>query len=127
MLHLLDTHTFLWFINGDTQLSANAIEKIESDGAINFISIASIWEIAIKISLGKLELKKPFAEIKIQIEQNDFQVLPITVEDALLVSSLPFHHWDPFDRLIIAQSIQHKLPIVTKDDNFRKYDTSVIW
>ena len=127
MLHLLDTHTFLWFINGDRQLSANAIEKIESDGAINFISIASIWEIAIKINLGKLESRKPFAEIKTYIEQNGFQVLPITIEDALLVSSLPFHHRDPFDRLIIAQSIQHKLPIITKDDNFRKYDTSVIW
>jgi PIN domain nuclease of toxin-antitoxin system len=102
MLQLLDTHTFIWFINGDNQLSAKAIEKIESDDAINFISIASIWEIAIKISLGKLELRKPFSEIESQIQENGFQILPITIRDTLVVSSLPFYHRDPFDRLIIA-------------------------
>jgi PIN domain nuclease of toxin-antitoxin system len=127
MLHLLDTHTFIWFINGDHQLSANAIQKIESDDAINFISIASIWEIAIKISLGKLELRKPFSEIESQIQENGFQILPITIQDTLIVSSLPFHHRDPFDRLIIAQSLHHKISIITKDDIFRKYSTDIFW
>jgi PIN domain nuclease of toxin-antitoxin system len=127
MLHLLDTHTFIWFINGDDQLSANAIKKIESDEAINFISIASIWEIAIKISLGKLELRRSFAEIESQIQENGFQILPVTIQDSLIVSSLPFHHRDPFDRLIIAQSLHHKLSIITKDDVFRKYSTDIFW
>jgi PIN domain nuclease of toxin-antitoxin system len=127
MLNLLDTHTFIWFINGDTHLSTNAIKRIQSDGAINFISIASIWEIAVKISLGKLELRKPFAEIESQIQENGFQVLPMIIQDMLIVSSLPFHHRYPFDRLIIAQSLYHKLSIITKDDIFRKYSADVFW
>ncbi len=127
MLNLLDTHTFIWFISGDTQLSANAIKRIQTDDAINFISIVSIWEIAVKISLGKLELKRPFTEIESQIQGNGFQLLPITIQDTLIVSALPFHHRDPFDRLIIAQSIHHKLSILTKDDIFRKYTQDVFW
>ncbi len=127
MLNLLDTHTFIWFINGDSQLSTNAIKRIQFDDVINFISIVSIWEIAVKISLGKLELKKPFTEIESQIQENGFQVLPITIQDTLIVSALPFHHRDPFDRLIIAQGLHHKLSIITKDDIFRQYSTDVFW
>lgn len=127
MLQLLDTHTFIWFINGDTALSDKIITRIESADAINFISIASIWEIAIKTSLGKLELKRPFNEIESQIQENNFQILPVTIDDTITISSLPFHHRDPFDRLLAAQSLNNKISIITKDDIFKKYNVDVIW
>lgn len=127
MQHLLDTHTLIWFINGDEELSDKAKNIIETDGAVNFVSVASLWEIAIKVSLGKLELKTPFTEIKSQLDQNGFQLLPITWEDTLLIASLPFHHRDPFDRIMVAQGINNKLKIITKDDQFKKYSLVLIW
>jgi PIN domain nuclease of toxin-antitoxin system len=114
MNHLLDTHTIIWFINGDLELSKKARDLIEKDSGVNFVSIASLWEIAIKVSLGKLELNGAFSEIKIQLDQNGFQLLPITWEDTLLIASLPFHHRDPFDRILIAQSLSNNLGIITK-------------
>ncbi len=127
MNNLLDTHAFIWFLNGDIGLSDHAKKCIEQQDANNFISIASLWEIAIKISLGKLELKTSFAKIAEQIELNDFQVLPITFEDTLLISQLPFHQRDPFDRIIIAQSITNHLSIITRDKFFESYTANVIW
>ena len=126
-MHLLDTHTVIWFINGDAALSGKARKIIETGSAGNFVSIASLWEIAIKVSLGKLELTAPFSEIKIQLDQNGFQLLPITWEDTLLIAALPFHHRDPFDRILIAQSISNKLDIITRDEQFKAYDVSVMW
>lgn len=127
MNHLLDTHTIIWFINGDSELSKKARNLIERDSVTNFVSVASLWEIAIKVSLGKLELNGPFSEIKIQLDQNGFQVLPITWEDTLLIASLPFHHRDPFDRILIAQSINNKLNIITRDEQFKHYAVSLVW
>lgn len=127
MNNLLDTHTFIWFNEGDIQLSKDARKAIERDDVINFISIASLWEISIKISLGKLELKTPFSSISDQILKNGFQILPITFDDTLALSKLPFHHRDPFDRMIISQSISNKLAIVSKDKNFKDYQVSLIW
>lgn len=88
--NLLDTHTLIWYINGDPELSQAARAAIEADNTINFVSIASLWEIAIKISLGKLDLKTPFNQIGRQIEANGFEILPITFEDTLTLSTLPF-------------------------------------
>src|ERR1700712_4876813 len=105
MNNLLDTHTYIWFVEGDNQLSNKARKSIESKNTINFIRIASLWEIAIKISLEKLELKAPFSTIAEQINFNGFQILPVTFEDTLKLSELPFHHKDPFDRIIISQGI----------------------
>lgn len=127
MRHLLDTHTLLWFINGDEELSESAKNTIEADNTVNFVSVASLWEIAIKVSLGKLELKAPFTEIKSQLDQNGFQLLPITWEDTLLITSLPLHHRDPFDRIMVAQGINNKLKIITKDDQFKNYPVALIW
>ena len=127
MNNLLETHTFIWFNEGDIQLSKDARKAIERDDVINFISIASLWEISIKISLGKLELKTPFSSISDQILKNGFQILPITFDDTLALSKLPFHHRDPFDRMIISQSISNKLAIVSKDKNFKDYQVSLIW
>lgn len=125
--NLLDTHTFIWYVNGDTELSQNAKTAIEADDTINFVSIASLWEMAIKISLGKLELKTPFNQIGRQIEANGFEVLPITLEDTMTLSLLPFHHRDPFDRIIIVQNFNNGLNLISKDKIFDLYRAKVIW
>lgn len=125
--NLLDTHTLIWYINGDMELSQNARAAIETDSAINFVSIASLWEMAIKISLGKLVLKTPFNQISRQVEENGFEVLPVTFEDALTVSTLPFYHRDPFDRIIIVQGFNNELTIISKDKNFDLYKANVLW
>lgn len=125
--NLLDTHTLIWFIDGDTMLSQKAKKEIEEENAINFVSIASLWEITIKISLGKIELKTSFNQINNKFIENGFEILPITFEDTLVISSLPFHHRDPFDRIIIAQANTNKMAIISKDEQFSLYSTKVIW
>ncbi|HJY21566.1 MAG TPA: type II toxin-antitoxin system VapC family toxin [Hanamia sp.] len=127
MNNLLDTHAFIWFIEGDNQLSDQARKSIERNDVISFISIASLWEISIKISLKKLELKTPFTDISKQILKNGFQILPITFEDTLTLTGLPFYHRDPFDRIIISQSVTNKLSIISKDKNFIEYGVTLIW
>ncbi len=127
MNNLLDTHTFIWFINGEEELSGNARKAIEYKGANNFVSIASLWEIAIKLSLGKLKLRTEFSAVPEQIIGNGFQILPITFEDTLKLSALLFHHRDPFDRLIIVQSLTNRLDIISKDKQFANYGVSTVW
>ena len=125
--NLLDTHTFLWFIDGSDNLSPKALENIENENAKNFISIVSLWEIAIKLSLGKLEVNIPFKQIEDVVFKNNFQILPISFTDLLKLSELPFHHRDPFDRLLIAQCINNEMIFLSKDENVFKYNVSVIW
>ena len=125
--NLLDTHTFLWFIDGNENLSPKALEHIENENAQNFISIVSLWEIAIKLSLGKLEVNIPFKQIEDVVFKNNFQILPISFTDLLKLSELPFHHRDPFDRLLIAQCINNEMMFLSKDENVSKYNASIIW
>ena len=125
--NLLDTHTFIWFIDGDKQLSQTARTSIEGDNVVNYVSIGSLWEIAIKVSLKKLELKVSFDQINKQFLENGFELLPVTFADTLTVSTLPFHHRDPFDRIIIAQALNSGINIITKDENFSLYGVNVIW
>lgn len=127
MNHLLDTHTLIWFLNGDSDLSTKARKAIESADAINFVSIVSLWEISIKISLGRLSLKKSFGKIEEEIKNNNFEMLPISFQDTLTLSSLPFHHRDPFDRLLISQTINNKFTIISKDQYFDSYQIKVLW
>lgn len=126
-MNLLDTHTLVWFINGDKQLSNKGRRAIENELAENFISIASIWEIGIKISLGKLELTQPFTNLSEQILQNNFHVIAISLEDVFTISTLDFHHRDPFDRMIAAQSLNRKMTLITKDNIFKEYNVQTIW
>jgi PIN domain nuclease of toxin-antitoxin system len=114
---LLDTHTFIWFISGDQALPQKALDAIKNTENKCYISIASIWEIAIKFSLKKLELKSDF----------DIEVLQITFQHLQKIINLEFHHRDPFDRLIIAQAIVENLTIITKDENFSRYTDSLFW
>lgn len=125
MANLLDTHTLIWFLSGDNSLSSKAKTQIEKE--INYVSIACVWEIAVKLSLGKLILNAPFQEFIIQLQKNYFNILPITFEDTLIVSTLPFIHRDSFDRIMIAQATTNKLQLISKDEHFSKYEIEVIW
>ena len=105
MNYLLDSHALIWFLNGDKDLSSKARKAIESPGAINFISIVSLWEIAIKIRLGKLDINISFDTLKTVLINNQIELLPIHFEHIQQLLTLPLHHNDPFDRLIISQAI----------------------
>ena len=100
MEYLLDTHTFLWFINGDTQLSKKAREAIADPDVIKYISIASFWEIAIKVNLGKLSLDMPYIDLRLQVTDNGFEILPITFSHTAELISLDLHHRDPLTGLL---------------------------
>ena len=127
MQFLLDTHTFIWFINGDRQLPEGIINEVKNVDNRCLISIASIWEIAIKSSLKKLELKADFNKIGRFLTDNDIEILPITFEHIQILINLPFHHRDPFDRIIISQGISEELVVMSKDENFKKYDVNIRW
>ena len=119
---LLDTHIFLWFIMGSSTLSTHARDLIEDGANEKFLSVVSLWEIAIKYSLGKLSLSAPFDElIPQQLSLNGFELLNIKIDHATMVATLPFHHRDPFDRLLIAQAAVEKMPIVSVDAVFDAY------
>jgi len=125
---LLDTHTFLWFITNDKNLSPMAREIIEDSDNDRLLSIASLWEIAIKSSLGKLKSKAPFPQlIPVQLKINLIELLPIKISHLSLVSDLTFHHRDPFDRLLIAQSLVEDLPIISIDAQLDDYGIDRIW
>jgi len=124
---LTDTNAFLYFINNDLVLTAAAREVFESAARIQMSSV-SIWEIAIKVSIGKLPLPDSFGNfVPYHVEQNDIQIVSPRLEDYKQVASLPFHHKDPFDRLIIAQALIAKLPVVSADKNFDLYGIKRIW
>jgi PIN domain nuclease of toxin-antitoxin system len=127
MNFLLDTHTFIWFINGDRSLSDKVISKIKNVENQCFFSIASIWEISIKMRLNKLQLKSDFNNITNFCIDNEIEILPITFEHIQALNDLDFHHRDPFDRIIIAQSITEELTVITKDENFHLYKVKCLW
>ena len=125
---LLDTHTFLWWINDAPELSQSARRAITNADSECFLSVASCWEMAIKSSLGKLTLAKPIERFVLdQITENGFLMLNIELRHAAKVESLPFHHRDPFDRLLIGQAISDKLTIITADSMFSPYGVKLIW
>ena len=125
---LLDTHTLLWFLVGSPRLSMDARDLVESATNTKEVSMASLWEIAIKCSLGKLRLEQPFDTLfPSQIEQNGFGVLPIQVEHIRYVVHLPFHHGDPFDRLIVAQCKVEDMALISADSQLDAYGIKRLW
>lgn len=125
---LLDTHVFLWWITDDPQISLAARQIIENTDNILYLSAASGWEIVIKARLGKLDLPDDAPEyVSEQIALNAIQVLPIEMSHVLQVYTLPGHHRDPFDRLLVAQSQVEQLPILTVDPLIARYSVATIW
>ena len=119
---LLDTHAFLWFIGGSPNLSGQARQLIEDAGNERLISIASLWEMSIKASLGKLKLNLSFPDmVKEHVSGNSMKLLHISSEHLDVVRSLPFHHKDPFDRLLIAQSLSENILVLSRDQAFDDY------
>ena len=125
---LLDTHTFLWFISGNPQLSNYAQQLIEDVSNKRFLSVVSLWEMSIKSSIGKLRIDMPFTQIFTEhVVNNAIQLLHISPEHLDYVRTLPFYHKDPFDRLIIAQGQSENISILSKDEVFKEYEVECIW
>ncbi|PSB05796.1 PIN domain nuclease [Pleurocapsa sp. CCALA 161] len=124
---LLDTHTFLWFVNDNPKLSDRLKDLIEDTNNVSYLSIASLWEMSIKFNLGKLTLDPNYEEfVEREVTTSTVRLLNIELEHLRINSTLPFHHRDPFDRLIIAQSIAEEIPIVSVDSAFDKYSVALI-
>lgn len=125
---LLDTHAFLWFIEGNLNLSKTARSLIEDEENQRFLSIASLWEMAIKVSVNKLTLQTAFTSLVMQqVYGNAIEVLEIRPEHLDVLAKMPFHHKDPFDRLIIAQGIAESIAVISKDREFGKYPVTLFW
>jgi PIN domain nuclease of toxin-antitoxin system len=126
MRQLLDTHTFLWFVAGSNELSEAAKTLILQPLAQNFVSLASIWEISIKVKLGKLQIKGGIHSIIDDLAENNFEILPINFAHIVKNYEYEFFHRDPFDRIIIAQAEVENMQIIGKDEIFDKYMTGAV-
>ncbi|MGL5033260.1 MAG: type II toxin-antitoxin system VapC family toxin [Microcystaceae cyanobacterium] len=128
MKYLMDTHTLLWYTLSDSSLNRTARELIIDRNNEILISPASYWEIAIKISIGKLQLHQSYRNfMEVCLHQYGFEILAISPEHTETVIALPFHHKDPFDRLMIAQAIVERIPLISADTIFDRYNVQRIW
>lgn len=125
---LLDTHALLWFTRGHEKLSDTARQVIEAPENKRYLSIASLWEISLKVSHGKLKINRPLTQfVQRYVEGADIHVLGIEPTHLDMFIDLPFHHKDPFDRIMIAQAKVEGLTLVSCDEHFPKYDVDVLW
>jgi PIN domain nuclease of toxin-antitoxin system len=126
MSYLLDTHTLIWFLENDPRLPETTRTQIETTPTV-FVSIVSLWEIAIKANIGKLNFSFPFNTIAPNLITAGITQLPITFKDLEIYLSLPLHHRDPFDRLLIAQTIEYSLIFISQDAQIDAYPVQRIW
>jgi PIN domain nuclease of toxin-antitoxin system len=125
---LLDTHALIWFIGGDNQFSRKAREVLGGEQQGVFVSVVSIWEMAIKLGLGKLQIRLRLeGELWAFLEQNGFELLPIEYAHAARVALLPFKHRDPFDRLLVAQALIENMTIISHDAILDDYGIKRVW
>ena len=125
---LLDTHTFIWWADEPEKLSAIARQALEDENNYLFLSLVSLWEIQIKVQLGKMKLSLPLKNLLESQEQaNELELLPVTREHIFALDGLPFHHKDPFDRLLIAQSLVENTTIVSADPKLSAYPAPLLW
>ena len=122
MSYLLDTHVLLWYINGDKRLSKSHQQLIEDPKVDIALSYVSLWEITIKVSLDKLQLSGEIQELVSLINDTGIILIDISTQDLVELRELPFHHRDPFDRLLIAQAKAKKMILLTEDQHIKKYD-----
>ncbi len=123
---LLDTHALLWFLNKDSRLPETTKTQIEEAESV-FVSMASLWEISIKVNIGKLTLMTPFETIRLNMINLGIEELPISFEDAITYLSIPLHHRDPFDRILVAQAMNHSLILISRDVAFDSYAIQRVW
>lgn len=123
---LLDTHTFIWLTEGSLSLPDNLREMIDAADLV-YVSIASLWEISIKLKLGKLSLQQSYESVGKTVANSDILLLPIAFEDTAQLLNLPLHHNDRFDRILIAQAINHSLVIISTDKKFDAYPIQRMW
>jgi PIN domain nuclease of toxin-antitoxin system len=124
---LLDTHILIWLLEGNQTLSPKVKQTIEDETNTLYLSIVSLWEIAIKTSLNKLQLETPLEKIICDfVLPSGINILPIDIAHLLTLQTLPFHHRDPFDRLLIAQAKSETLTLVSEDRVFRQYQVDVL-
>lgn len=125
---LLDTNAFLWSITGDRALGKKGAKAFLDEKNSLLLSVASLWEITIKVCIGKLDVPRPVSNFLLeQLRLNAITLIEISPEHVFGLENLPMHHGDPFDRLIISQCLVEKLPVITGDAVFRKYPVKVIW
>ncbi len=127
MNYLVDTHALLWFLSGSVKLPKKTRDTIKNLDNNCYVSIASIWEIAIKLSLKKLQLDIEFTRLSKVLSDNKIDILPLTFEHLVHLSALKFNHRDPFDRAIVCQSIAEKLTVITSDENIKSYPVKTFW
>ncbi len=131
MRYLIDTHTFLWFSEGATQISPQSKQLIIDKSNEIFVSIASLWEISIKTAINKLSISGDYELIIEDVTENNIEILPINFAHTVIQHNLLFHHRDPFDRIIVAQAIAEGMNLISKDEIFDLYlaDQSIkrIW
>ena len=125
---LLDTHTFIWWDSEPAKLSASALSACQDQANTLILSVVSVWEIQIKSQLGKLKLNMPLSEIiQSQRQMNNVQILTVELDHVLELQNLPYHHKDPFDRLLIAQANVEDVLLVSGDSVFSEYPINLIW
>ncbi len=124
---LLDTHTLLWYLENSNQLSVKAAKILEDSSNNLYLSIGSLWEISIKLGLGKLKLQNSFSDLKPVLQTLKIEILPITFADTECYLNLPLHHRDPFDRILVAQAMNHSLILMSRDSAFDAYSIQRIW
>lgn len=124
---LLDTHTFIWYIEGNAKLTQKARDVIEISGDKIYLSIISLWEIAIKTGKKQLSLQNEFDDLLDVLNSLEIEILTITFTDTQIYKNLPLHHGDPFDRMIISQAINNSLTIVGCDQSFNDYPIQIVW
>ena len=127
MRYLLGTHVILWALDDDKRLSETAVSILRDPASEKCVSIASAWEVAIKVGKGSLRLKRGVSRFFEAIRQNKVELLPITEDQVKCLETLPFIHRDPFDRLLIATALEENLMLITADENIHKYDVSWTW
>lgn len=127
MTVILDTHTLIWFLNNDTDLSVTARRMIEDVYVNCYVSIMSLWEMVLKAAQGKLIMPVSVNELSEVLFKINIQILPVSLNDLKAYQSLPFHHKDPFDRILIAQGIATGFTILTVDPYFSKYGIKLLW
>jgi len=127
MRYLVDTHALIWYLESNPMLSETARLTLDNSNNRCFVSMASLWEMAIKVGLGRLELNTDFKKMEKLIIGFQFEVLAIEFDHVTVLSDLPLHHSDPFDRILIAQSRFEELTLITKDEKIQSYNIQTLW